>query len=549
MKQYYTSKLWERDYFSWVVLFFFNIVVFGQILSHDLLLWDDSQHICNNFLLNPPSWAGLERLWTQPYFGIFAPLTYTLWILPLEVTTWIFGPGVDCLSHGFAFHAVSLLLHWGNCIFVYGLCRFYTSDKRAALLGALIFLLHPLQVETVAWAAGTRDLLSVFLGLASLRFFLRRNWILATSLVILSLLAKPTGLVFPFLAFILLYPKLALKTLSRELGLALAISGLSMFITKSLQPDGLLDLSIPWFLRPLVFLQALGFYILKALWPFQLSVVYDRSIIMLAQDWTLFWPVLLTGGAGIWALYRPDYRKTTLVAWVLISILPVSGIVFFGYQKISTVADHYVYPAMIGVALFIATSLKTLSRIRFVVGLLCLWAVLSFLQTGYWKNGEVLFERAVQLTQKSATPHSSLAGELAKKGDNERAALEYRMTLEMDPAQRSAYDGLAVVLQRQGKDQEAEVVLRSAIQAKMALPEVYNNLGALLSRQGRLQECEGLWLEAVRGNPNLMEAYFNLGLLYEKLNQRELAAQAFSAAHRLAPNHAQVTKKFEESQR
>ncbi len=137
------------------------LLVFSRCLSYPLLDWDDHLHLTDNPNLNPVSFDGMGKIWTEPYEGLYIPLSYSFFALEVSLTRLFAAQDSPTLSP-YLFHAGSLLLHFVNSLLVYRILNFIVKDNRAACLGGLLFVLHPLQVESVVWISETRGLLSNF---------------------------------------------------------------------------------------------------------------------------------------------------------------------------------------------------------------------------------------------------------------------------------------------------------------------------------------------------------------------------------------------------
>ena len=155
--------------------------VFGRSCWYPFLIWDDGQHITQNRAVNPPSVDGLVQIWKRPYFGLYIPLSYTFFAAESSISRKPLEEGIGSRPNPAVFHAGSLLLHIGCVLLVFFLLRKLFKHDLAALAGAMLFGLHPLQVESVAWVSETRGLLCALFSLAAIYLYLRaepsrENW-------------------------------------------------------------------------------------------------------------------------------------------------------------------------------------------------------------------------------------------------------------------------------------------------------------------------------------------------------------------------------------
>lgn len=199
-----------------ILLVIITALVFSSLFANSFTTWDDSSTLWRNPSFNPPALAGIAQYWTRPHMDLYVPVTYTLWGV---LAFLCYSPEPDAqgaMLSTVPFHLANLALHIGSTLLVYRLIRKILSpaaiDTRIigpALLGALVFALHPLQVETVAWLSGTKDLLFAFLTLLALSIYLSRGdrpakaYLLATLALIAALLSKPTAIVVPPMALLL----------------------------------------------------------------------------------------------------------------------------------------------------------------------------------------------------------------------------------------------------------------------------------------------------------------------------------------------------------
>ncbi|MEO7161696.1 MAG: hypothetical protein ABI041_02140 [Bdellovibrionia bacterium] len=334
-----------------VLLLIVGALIYSQTLNYSFLHWDDDAHI----LSHPPlTWATLVSVFTQPYYGLFIPVTYFLWGCISLALSWFHIP-----PHPFPFHALNLLLHLLNSVQVYSLIKLVGLDTRAdkfkgprtngagepagfssgaAQVGALLFLLHPLQVGGVAWISGGRDLLSSAFGLWATRVYINSGRkMLPTILYGLGLLSKPS-LIFLPLGLLALQPEKAKKSIP-WLILCSILGGFILFWTRAAQSYSLMP-SVAWFRRPLVAIDSLGFYLRKIIFPYPLSVDYGRT-----PEWVLQNNSFLLSGAcllafvGMLGVFRPFLPSAVKkgLGWSFFLILPVLGWIPSAQQSISTV--------------------------------------------------------------------------------------------------------------------------------------------------------------------------------------------------------------------
>jgi hypothetical protein len=419
-----------------LLLVFATIAAYIPILGNGFVGLDDPSTVYENWSLTHLSASSFFSLWTTPQRDLYAPLTYSLFAAISLVARIRPVPGqvLAVPFHAWPFHAVSLLLHVLSVLVVYRLLRRLIAAPWPAAAGALLFSLHPVQVESVAWVTETNNLLCGFLSLSAILLYLhatmpasiptrenRTAWsrfALASEVFILAMLAKPLAVIVPLLAWSLapllrgdVVASSSLNAGSEVLrragsfarvtrllgvpqnrrleeksprsrrnfwfiGIWFLLAAPFAIIARRSQEIPAWWLVVPARQRPVVAADALAFYIGKLLWPASLTPDYGRSPAMvIAHEWAYYtWLVPAILAAGLFILYRRQ-KSAPLIAgagWFVAALLPVLGLTPFAYQRFSTVADRYLYLPMFGVALAVAWGLSRVGKSkRRVTGILC----------------------------------------------------------------------------------------------------------------------------------------------------------------------------------
>lgn len=432
----------KRNIFYFIGFAVVGALVYGAAIKYGFLSWDDDYNITAN------SWVTAGRfdlIWTKTYYGFFIPMTYSVWAL-------IAGFG-DQPNPAY-FHALNIGLHVLNTCFVYSLIDRFTQrgDLKAPAVGALLFLVHPLQVETVCWATGLRDLLSASFALSALLVHFksknRINDFFAFLLFAFAVLSKPAAVMLPLAAFALDFHQDRAKWKKSAVKLIpwLALSILIPLVTLNAQHDLGSEQVIAWYLRPIVALDALGFYLQKLFWPFPLAVDYGRTPVSIFEH--VNYPgTLLTFLAVAAALIVSGNIVFLLVPCIL--LLPVLGLLPFAFQYVSTVADHYMYLPVIGIAMILATVYERIPK----PGLkLLIWMVLASLATvsqgraTVWQNNTSFYTDMLQKNPSSFSANIGLGDSEALNGRFEAASQYYKRALEISPINGLAQVGLVKTL-------------------------------------------------------------------------------------------------------
>jgi hypothetical protein len=452
-----------------------GLLVYESTLTFSFLRWDDDAHILNH---PPLSLETLPSILTQPYYGLFIPVIYLLW--------GIIGRGLSFIGlspHPSVFHGLNLFLHLVNSLQVYSLIQligsrnleknrarrsdstpFSNSNSEdsptfslfALSVGSLIFLLHPVQVPTVSWISGARDLLSAAFGLYAIRTFLQSgNLVKTTVLYTLGILSKPS-LIFLPVVLILLRPSKASTTWPWIL-LWFFIATSVVVWTRTAQIFAWMP-SVDWAFRPLVAIDAIGFYILKILIPYPLKTDYGRTVTWVINHGTFTVSLIGLTLAGV--LYRRfrsrlDSSIETGILWSFLMLFPVLGWFPSAQQSISTVADHYLYLPMAGVALVVTALLNQFSS-SFIRGAslagLILLGLTSFTRSQIWKNDSSFFQMMLKDNPESVNGHIGYGNVLSDQGNEKEALPHYRKAYELAPTNATAFANYAISLERSGDD-------------------------------------------------------------------------------------------------
>jgi tetratricopeptide (TPR) repeat protein len=399
---------------------------------------------------------------------------------------------------------------------------------------------------------------------------------LATGTYVLALLAKPAAVAVPVVAWALDYGllKRSWRQSATPLGGWVVLAMVFVGVTMAAQPTVQVDFSSSLWARPLIAADALAFYLYKLFLPFGLSVDYGRTpAVVLERGWIYITWVLPVGLAVMLWVWRRGAGYLAVGAAVFAAgLLPVLGLIPFGFQQISTVADRYVYLSLLGPALALAWMVsKNRSRALPIVcgAMLALLAVGSAFQLSAWKNNEILFQRTLRQNPDSWMSQLNLGVGLAKLGRLEEAIDRYRSALSIKPGYVHALNNLGAALFVQGRFEEAIEQYRQALGYEPEAADIHFNLAAALAKLNRLDEAiaqfrkaleidpeaadahyrlaqildlrgefDGAmnhYLEAVRGNPANAGAYLNIGVILANRGQLDAAIEYFRRALGVRP--------------
>jgi protein O-mannosyl-transferase len=543
------------------------VAVYWRAGGFAFLNYDDPDYVTENTMvkagLTP---AGIVWAFTHFHAGNWHPLT---WIS--HMCDWqIFG------SHAGGHHLVNLAFHAANAVLLFLLLQRLTGAQWRSALVAALFALHPLHVESVAWVAERKDVLSTCFGLLSLLAYARhvkepktqgpksRVWhAYALGFFALSLLAKPMLVTLPFLMLLLdfwplarvenvgartfLTPPFLRLVLEKWPWFALAIG--SSVVTFLAQKTGGAVQSMEYFplgWRVANAITAYFDYVLKACWPVQLAVFYPLTHAQSAGRLALAAGFLLF--ASVAALITIRRRPFIFVGWLwfLGTLIPVIGLVQVGSQAM---ADRYTYLPLTGLFIIVVWGASEFLRGREMAeiaaaitaaGVLALLACLSVSQLQYWRNSLTLFNHALAITRDNAPANNNLGTALAAIGRREEALTHYAEAVRIDPNNARFQNNLATALARAGQPNPAVEHYQHAIQDDPRFAEAYSNLGALFLAQHRLDDAITNLDFSVRLDPNNGEARSNLGNALAAAGRLDGALKQYAEAVRLNPGDATI---------
>jgi tetratricopeptide (TPR) repeat protein len=406
-----------------VAIVLITLAGFARLIACDFTWWDDADTIHHNPRLNPPTLASVQHYWTaagpDAPAGLYIPATYTLWIALAAIARNSAPDAQGIWLNPHIFHAANVLLHALSAGAAFALLRRLLRQNWPAAAGALLFALHPVQVEPVAWISGTKDVLCGLLSIAALwqyvaavddesHQFHAGRWSLATLLLLLAILAKPTAVVAPFMAMAI--DRLLLRRPWRAIWLALwpwlILCGAGAAVGRWSQAAPWSS-PLPLHDRPAIAADALAFYLGKLLWPAHLCPDYGhRPAAVFASGRIYFTWIAPAALAAVLIALRRRWPVGIAAGWLfLLPLMPVLGIVGFMFQFFSTTADHYLYLAMLGPALLLGWCVMAAPRWRggAIVALLLLLSVRTLQQEPAWQNTRTLFEHTLAVNPLSFT--------------------------------------------------------------------------------------------------------------------------------------------------
>jgi len=560
-----------------LVLVIATLAVYWQVRNYEFVGFDDDVFIIQNskvqdgLSLDSIGWAfGFDDM------TYWHPLTWLSYMLDIQLY------GMNPGGH----HMTNVLLHIVNAMLLFMAFNKMTGALWKSAVVAALFALHPLNVESVAWVVERKNVLSTLfwmLTLLSYAHYAKRSniarYLLALSVFVLGLMAKPMLVTLPFVLLILdfwplnrfhfqplldAHQKTArIPTLKRikesdifplilEKIPFLIFSGISVCLSLLSAHRNRLIISldeISLYHRMTNALISYVSYIGKMIWPRDLAVFYPFPGTV--QLWKAAGAFLLLTGVSILVVRSLQKRPYLGVGWFwyLGTLLPVIGLVQQGLWP--AVADRFAYVPLIGLFVGIAWGIPDLAagwRYK-VKGLGVITAVVliilmttSWLQAQYWKNSVELFKHTVEVTDNNYLMHNNLGFALTARGRPDEAIEHYKEALRLNPNFEQANINIGLALLSQGKVDECIGYYEEVLRVNPGYARVHNNLGAVLWRLGKIEAATVHFQKAVLLKPDYAEAHNSLGAALVLKGKKEKAIAHLQEALRLKPDYALAQK-------
>jgi tetratricopeptide (TPR) repeat protein len=540
-----------------IVLGGLTLALYAQVRGHAFLDFDDATYVVRNGAIRAGlTTASLFWAFTTSYAGNWHPLTWVSHMLDVQFH------GMDAGWH----HLSNLFIHVLTTIILFRVLARLTKSVGASAFVAALFALHPLHVESVAWVAERKDVLSglwwvIAVGAYAAYARDQRLWRYGAVVVAfgLALLSKPMAVTLPFALLLLdIWPLARWRgvdggvasaaALVREkipLFLMAAASAVITFVAQR-QAGAVQSFDAFPFLRRIANVPvAYVHYLFTTFCPVDLAVLYPYppSIPIWQAGSAAALLVIVTA----WALRSLGTRPYVIVGWLwfLGTLVPVIGIVQVGSQPY---ADRYMYIPAIGLFIIVAWEAARFTAARPVwrpwlaaIGALIVLAsaAVTYRQIAYWKNDVTLWERDVAVTVDNYRGHTNLGFALAQAGSRERALAAYREALRLNPKSPKTHNYLGLLFADMGDHDRAAGEFEAALALLPQFAEARNNLGLTRLAQDRLDDAIIEFDRAVQMNPAFGEAHNNLGSASAQQGNLVRAIIEFEAAVRFQPGVAE----------
>ncbi|MCK4752068.1 MAG: tetratricopeptide repeat protein [Planctomycetes bacterium] len=522
-----------------------TFIGFCQVRNNEFISYDDNTYITENpYVSGGISGESIVWAFTASHGSNWHPVT---WISHM----------VDCQLFGLnagAHHIVNLLIHIANTLLLFWVFKKMTGAIWCSGFVAAAFALHPLHVESVAWAAERKDVLSAFFWIVTIAAYNRyvkqpnvRKYLLVILFFALGLMSKPMLVTLPFVLLLLDYWPLGrfknIKVLIIEKIPLFILAGISSVITFVVQQrtGAVSDISNVGFnFRVSNALVSYISYIAKMFWPVRLAILYPHQVDRL-DIWQPMVCFILLVSVTIGVIYLKRRYLTVGWLWYLGTLVPVIGLVQVGSQAM---ADRYTYLPLVGLFIMAAWGIsEVLSKWRYrkialaVSAVLIITAMLicTHKQVRIWANNFTLFGHTLAVTEDNYVIYYNLGHVYQSRGQIDKAIRQYRETIRIMPKHVKAYNNLGVSLRLQGKLDESISCYRQALMLNPYHTSAYYNLGHSLQLQGKLEEAKLNFRRAIELNPRHTKAYNNLGIILRSQGRVNEAIAYFRDAIAVEP--------------
>ncbi len=545
------TQTFFRHHLKWVaaiLLIVTTLMVYLPVKDHQFVDLDDDLYVTHNPQIQKGlTWANLVWALTAVEAGFWHPLTW--WSHMLDYELFGLNPG----GH----HLMSLLIHTLNTLLLFGLLRQWTGALWRSFFVAALFALHPLNVESVAWVAERKNVLSTLFWLLTLGAYVHyvrtphwKRYLSVVFLFVLGLMAKPMLVTLPCVLLLLDYWPLGRLGPSwsefRQKGSELLLEKVPLFALAV--ASGVLAIHAQHQLGALPSLQQLPLdarlsnaltsfvtYLGKMVWPTDLAVFYPHPEAALPLGQVIL-AILVLSALSALVLWGAASFPYLLVGWLwyLGTLLPVSGLIQVGRHSM---ADRYMYVPLIGLFILLVwgcTQWVNDSQIRKGLGigasvfLLLGLAINTRLQLAHWQNSIALFEHAIRSTQDNDLIHNNLGTAFLEAGEIDKGIEQLSIALKIKPESPEVLYNLGVALRQKGHLDGAARYFSEALDLKPDLADAHNNLGIIRMAQGDGEQAAHHFAKALAIDSQLVEAHNNLGTLLLGQGHLEKAILHFS---------------------
>ncbi|HLX96126.1 MAG TPA: tetratricopeptide repeat protein [Verrucomicrobiae bacterium] len=543
-----------------------TLVVYLPVRSHDFVYYDDQDYLTNNPIVqNGLTWSGIKWAFTTWHASNWHPLTWLSHMLDCQ----LFGlnPGPQ--------HLVNVLFHSANTVLLFILLLVLTNDLWPSAVVAALFGWHPLHVESVAWLAERKDVLSTFFAFLSLLAYTRfaqgrssdkgrtkpaLNYLLALTWFGLGLMSKPMLVTLPFVFLLLDFwplrrisiPDFRFPIFGRlvlEKWPFFVMTVFSCTVTVLAQNHGkaivpLEHVSLGYRLANIPL--AYGLYLLKTIWPARLAVLYPLPEGISGLEVTTCVMVLIPLSVTVWLMRKRSPYLLVGWLWFLGTLVPVIGLVEVGSQAL---ADRYTYFPLVGIFIAVVFGLRDwVNHLQFpqstmavvFVPVLAGCIMVTEVQLTYWRNTMTLFAHAIAVTENNTIAHLGIAHELQGEGKLNEALAEYRVAERLSPNILYTHYTIGGLLADMNEPDKALAEYNQAAQIDPNVSAVHDSAGIVLVQLGHYAEAFGEFKKAAQLDPSDPWPHYYMAKALAGQGRDVAAVAEFREALRIAPDNSEI---------
>ncbi len=527
-----STFLVRRCFLAILFMVLVGLIYFNSL--NNAFVFDDGHYIIKNYLIKVLDSQALWEMFSSFYVWDYLPLTF----LSLSIDYWLYG------LNPAGYHFSNTLLHFINSFLVYQLVFQITRSGSRAFWASLLFLVHPVQVESVAWISERKNLLSfLFFALAFLSYLRKGTCLTSLLLFFLACLAKTSVVILPLLlvlydvAFTNKHAKGVLLEKVPYFFISLGISMLTFLSHlngKTLRDHPDLNPMNTVFSMMAVFKE----YILKVLFPVNLNIWYPDQVYKSLMEPQVLISVFVIAGY-VW-LIRWSYLNHRIVffglVWFLIALLPVSHIIPFPQMM----ADRFLYIPGLGLAIAWAgmVSGSNPGRGFLALSVILMLSLLSINRNRVYQDDLHLWQNSVSTNSNNTRSVMYLGLSHWKKGDQGQALEMLHQAQILEPENNKAVLYSAHIHTEREEWEQAESLYRELVQKNPEMPEYYNHLAVFVGNRDRIKESLELLNKALELDSDYSVAHFNRGVFLDKIGDPDGAFQAYRKAVALEPKSA-----------
>ncbi|MCE0523392.1 MAG: tetratricopeptide repeat protein [Methylacidiphilales bacterium] len=518
-------------------------------------VWDDAWYITTNPLLH--NGTGLWKFWFQPGSWVeYYPVEET--ILWIQWQLWGNTPP--------GYHLSSVVLHVVNALLVWRLLGKF--GLRLAWVGGLVFAVHPVQVESVAWISEIKNTLSLPFFLLAMSFWIdyeehkrRRDYRWALGLFLIAMLCKITVSPFPLIILVYAWWKRDrmewsdLKASAPFFAISLVLGYMTIWVGQRYEEIGHSQPDIiplgGFFSRLAGAGHILSFYFSRSLLPLDYLPCYPQwSLNALSPVDYWPWLLVLAGFYGLWKKRRSWGRHALLgLGFFVLFLAPFLGFIPVSYMSFTWVMDHLLYIPVIGLIGLAVAALGDLearfpsSRLPATVGVMVVAALMAWESrsfANFFVSDETLWSHTLQLYPNAWLAHYDLGTDLTEQGRYDEALAHLKMASALQPADAGGHYNLGLALDKLGRTGEAQDQYREALRLNPNDLKAYLNLGELMRRNGNLVKAESLMRQGLKIDPDDVSLCTDLGGLLFQTGRVSEAIDLYEHAVEISPDFAQL---------